>query len=197
MKKIYFVRHSIRDTTIKNEAAPLSQKGQKLALGLVGFFENKSIDIVYSSPFARAIDTINPTAEKLNKPIQRLNDLKERHVGSWVADFNAYSKQQWLDFDYKLPGGESLHDVKKRIMPLLDTILEQDHQTLIVTGHGTSFSVLFNQITEGAFGYEDFLTMSMPDIFIAEFDDKNQLISFENISQQSQKKPRLKSKLTV
>lgn len=180
MKTIYFVRHSIRDTTIKNEFAPLSDEGQKLALRLVDFFANKQIDAIYSSPFSRAIDTIQPTAIKLNQSIHLLENLKERNVGQWVADFDAFSKQQWLDFDYKLDNGESLNDVRQRIIPVFNDVLKQKFQSSIITGHGTSLSILFHHLTNTDFGHEDFLIMSMPDIFVATFDDDNQLVSFKH-----------------
>lgn len=43
MKYVYFVRHSIRDFTIKEDReAPLTEEGVKLANGLTLFFLNYS-----------------------------------------------------------------------------------------------------------------------------------------------------------
>lgn len=47
MKKIYFVRHSIRDAKIKDDySAPLTAEGKQLADDLVGYFVDKNIKAI-------------------------------------------------------------------------------------------------------------------------------------------------------
>ena len=180
MTIVYFLRHSIRDTTVKHEMAPLSKKGKVLAEKLVPYFLNQEIQHIFASPFQRTIDTVKPTANALKQSINLRDGLTERRVGRWVADFDAYAKQQWEDFDYKLAEGESLNDVKSRIVPTFNEILSSTAGDCIICGHGTAFSVLFYELTKGQFGYDQFQTLTMPDVFIGKFDHQHQLIQFEN-----------------
>jgi Fructose-2,6-bisphosphatase len=70
IRKIYFVRHSIRDFTYQQDAtARLTQEGIRLSHQLKTFFLDKNITYIYSSPYTRAIQTIQPTAHLLQLPI--------------------------------------------------------------------------------------------------------------------------------
>ncbi|MCE4956281.1 histidine phosphatase family protein [Macrococcoides caseolyticum] len=169
MKQIYFIRHSIRDISYKHdESAPLTEDGVKLALDLVEIFKNKEIVQIYSSPFKRALDTVKPIAEDKGLKIEIVENFYERTVGDWIDNFSEFAERQWKDFDYKLENGESLNEVKQRIVPAFEDLINKCEGGLIICGHGTSFSVLFNHLTDGTFGYEDFCEMNMPDVFVYE-----------------------------
>ncbi len=170
MRKIYFVRHSIRDlTNQEDQTAPLTQKGQQLADQLKYFFAEKQIQHIYSSPYLRTLQTIRPTAELLGLDILTEHDLRERAVGTWVEHFNEFAKQQWQDFDYHLAGGESLRQVQQRMLTCYQAILKQNSGNLIIGGHGTALAILFHELTAGAFDFAAFQQMTMPDIFLAEY----------------------------
>lgn len=165
LRKIYFIRHSIRDTNIKHEVeAPLTDDGYDLAELLVPIFESINITAIYSSPYNRAIETIVPIAESKKIDINIVTDLKERVIGTWVKDFDSFTKQQWDDFDYLIEDGESLNDVRHRMLRTFNTILSRSTGDIIVSGHGTSFAVLFNYFTPD-FGYESWRNMTMPDVY--------------------------------
>ncbi|WP_414046137.1 histidine phosphatase family protein [Macrococcus equi] len=166
MSKIYFIRHSIRDIRFKHdESAPLTEEGILLANGLVEVFKDKEIMRIFSSPFKRAIDTVQPIANDKSINVEIVHDFYERTVGDWIDNFSAFAEQQWSDFDYKLENGESLKEVKIRIVPAFERLVENSEGDIIICGHGTSFSVLFNHLTNGVFGYDEFLEMNMPDVF--------------------------------
>ncbi|MGK0575964.1 histidine phosphatase family protein [Macrococcus capreoli] len=166
MKQIYFIRHSIRDISYKHdESAPLTEQGVELANKLVNLFKDKEITNIFSSPFKRAIDTVQPIADYKEMDVEIIDDFYERTVGDWIDNFSEFAERQWKDFDYKLEDGESLNEVKKRILPAFESIVEKCDGNIIICGHGTSFSVLFNHLTDGAFGYEEFCEMKMPDVF--------------------------------
>ena len=76
--------------------------------------------------------------------------------------------------------GESLKDVKERILPVFKEILTSYVGHSIVCGHGTAFSVLFHELTQQNFGYEQFKNLQMPDIFVGSFDSSLQLIDFKH-----------------
>ncbi|WP_414049905.1 hypothetical protein [Macrococcus animalis] len=44
-------------------------------------------------------------------------------------------------------------------------IVEMSEGDIIICGHGKSFSVLFNDLTDATFGYDEFLEIKMPNVF--------------------------------
>ncbi|KAF1303318.1 histidine phosphatase family protein [Enterococcus saccharolyticus] len=182
MKTIYFVRHSIRDFTNKNnQEAPLTLDGSKHAEALISFFKDKTIEKIYASPYVRTLQTIQPTADFLNLEIATHSDLRERAVGKWVDDFPSFAKKQWQDFDYHLPNGESFNQVKNRLLPVYYDILNQPVKNCIICGHGTALAILFHHLTQGQFTYQEFEKMQMPDIFKAEY-EQHALVHFMHLN---------------
>ncbi|MGX7109359.1 histidine phosphatase family protein [Facklamia miroungae] len=165
MRRIYLVRHSIRDLTVKNEQAPLTVEGKKLAEELANFFEDKEISAIYASPYLRVKQTIEPTAERLNLKIIYQKDLRERRIGEWVEDFQTFAQNQWDNFNYKLPNGESLNEVSHRVLSCFEEIAELSQGNIIIASHGTALSVLMNALTKKQFSYQDFLSMKQPQVY--------------------------------
>ncbi len=179
MRTIYFVRHAQRDITVTDEqTAPLTQAGLKAAEELPAFFAEKHIKAIYASPFKRAADTIKPTAEHLGLPITVKTDLRERCVGTWVSDFTDFTRKQWAEPTYRMKNGESLNQVKERIMTVCHDIINESSGNLIICGHGTAFSVLFHTLT-ASFTYADFRKMTMPDIYRVSIAENGNWYDFE------------------
>ncbi|MGX7013273.1 histidine phosphatase family protein [Vagococcus silagei] len=176
MKKIYFVRHSIRDESVHTETAPLSEEGMLKAEALQHYFKTIPVEAIYSSAFTRAHDTIKPTAKLLKLPIQVIPEFNERRIGEWLEDFDGFAAKQWSDFEYKLAQGESLDEVKARILPKWRELFSESASEWILTGHGTALSVLLNELTQGKFDYTDFREMLMPDVYLGIFTDDGDLL---------------------
>lgn len=180
MKYVYFVRHSIRDFTIKEDReAPLTEEGVKLANGLTLFFLNKNISNVYTSPYLRAVQTIEPTANLLKINMVLEDNLRERTVGNWVDNFSDFALNQWNNFDFKLDNGESLNEVQQRMVTIYNKIFKKEKGNIIISGHGTSLATLFNSILGDNFGFKEFTRMNMPDVYCAKYED-DVLIDFKN-----------------
>lgn len=176
---IYFVRHSIRDTSVHDESAGLSPEGYAQLSRLVAFFKDKAISAIYSSPYERVMETIRPVALDKGLEIQEVADLRERAIGTWVADFEQFAQAQWTDFDYSLPGGESLNTVKTRIWPVFEDLVRQHgQQDLIMAGHGTALAVLFSQLTD--FGYADFCQIQQPDVYAVDSLPDGRFVNFRS-----------------
>ena len=110
MTALYLVRHAqpvYQGYQETPELAPLSEKGRADSERLADFLQGKGIEQIYSSPYPRAVQTLEPLARRLGLPIELEPDLRERTVGSWVEDFSAFARRQWEDFDYRLAQGES------------------------------------------------------------------------------------------
>lgn len=173
MSKIYFVRHAERDTSIQTDReAPLTVRGYKDAEILKYFFIDKDISTIYSSPYLRTIETIKPTANMLNLPIQQVDEFHERRIGSWIDDFSYFSEQQWKDFDYKRLNGESLNEVADRLLIAYKEIINNIKGDIIICGHGTALAVLFHHLTNGEFGFREWKRIKMPDLYSYEIENK-------------------------
>ena len=138
MKTILLMRHSIPEIcNLPNEEIPLSVNG-------IGLIMNKksSLDInqAFTSPFKRSYQTANLIHEN---PVI-INSLKERIVGQPENDF--WTKQ-YNDYNYKNTDGESLNEVKLRMLNAMEIVLNntQDNETSLVVSHATAIcSYLLN-----------------------------------------------------
>lgn len=185
MTTIYFVRHSEPDYNNHDDLArPLTEKGEKDVELVSKFLEEKQIDIVLSSPYKRAIDTVKKCSDMINKKVIIVKDFKERKVGNcWIEDFNEFAMKQWNDFDYKLSDGECLREVQQRNINALKNILvNYENKNIVIGSHGTALSTIINYYDK-AYVYKEFneIRMLMPWIVKFEFDSE-QCLSIERIN---------------
>lgn len=181
--KVYFVRHATPDLTDKSENRPLSKKGFQDANLVYQYLFDKKIDMFVSSPYPRSIQTIEKLAEKLEKEILLIDDLRERKIGQWVLDFEDFSKKQWNDFNYKIPGGESLNEVQRRNVNALEELLmENKGKVLCIGTHGTALSTIINYY-DNSFGYQEFNRIKgiMPWVVKMTFDKQNNKVNIEEM----------------
>lgn len=175
---VYFVRHA--EPNYNNHDAiqrELSSRGLQDAQKLVNFFSNISIDGFYSSPYKRAVDTIQPLAQVRQKEIVLVDNFCERKIDNgWIEDFETFSEKQWADFSYKLENGESLAQVQKRNIDALEHLLLKNEQTILIASHGTALSTIVNYY-QTSFGYENFqeIKQVFPWIVKMEFDNLTNL----------------------
>lgn len=143
---IYFVRHAQRDFSIKDDrTSPLTDKGREDSKAVKDYLKDKEIDILYSSPYLRAVETLKPFSEYVGLPVHTVEDFRERNVGCWVDDFNAHSAKEWADFNYKNENGESLLETQKRNIDALKTILKENtYKNIAIGTHGTALSTMIN-----------------------------------------------------
>ena len=158
MTHIYFVRHAEPNYNNYDDLTrELSQKGMTDRKLVTEFLADKQVDIVLSSPYKRAVDTVAHFASLRDLPITTINDFRERKVDSvWVDDFDAFTRNQWADFNYKLPDGEALAEVQKRNISALQEVIENHNgKTVVIGSHGTALSTIMNYFVP-QFGIEEF-----------------------------------------
>ncbi|MCK9524810.1 MAG: histidine phosphatase family protein [Limnochordia bacterium] len=182
--RLYFVRHAKSDQSVREDPIrPLTPEGQRDALKVTAVLKDKGITKVYSSPYARARDTVCNLAATLGLDIVQVDDLRERVVGGWVDDFPSYAGKQWEDFSYKNPGGESLAEVQERSIKAVQAIIEENLGSSVAIGtHGTALSTILNYF-DSDFGYADFYRIvdRMPYILCLTLDRAN-LISVREVA---------------
>jgi 2,3-bisphosphoglycerate-dependent phosphoglycerate mutase len=169
---IYFIRHAESDLSVKEDAVrPLTSLGLQKSKEIVKKFIGIEIYGFYSSPYKRAVQTIEPLAESRGKKIITVNNFRERHIGEWVSDFESFSKKQWEDFSYKTEDGESMQEVQARNIEGLNGLWpEINGKTIAIGTHGTALSTIINYYNN-EYGYDDFVELvpKTPCIILFEF----------------------------
>lgn len=155
---VYFVRHAEpNDHNHDDMTRELSPKGMRDRRLVTAFLDDKHVDIICSSPYRRAIDTISDFAARSGLEIEVVEDFRERKIeDGWIDDFTGFCKAQWADFSYKLTNGESLGEVQRRNIAALQNALNQyEGKTIVVGSHGTALSTIIHYY-DPTFGYEEF-----------------------------------------
>lgn len=158
MTTVYFVRHAQPNYDNHHDLErELTPKGMKDRERVTAFLLDKSVDIVLSSPYKRAVDTVKDFADRTGLTIDIVSDFRERKIeNEWIADFESFCKRQWDDFSYKLPGGESLQEVQERNIAALQNALKRyEGQTMAIGTHGTALATILNHY-DPSFRFEDF-----------------------------------------
>lgn len=186
MTKVFFVRHAEPNYDNHDDRSrELSPRGMENRKKVTSFLADKNIDIVISSPFKRAVDTVQDFADKNGLPVEIVEDFRERKVDSgWIEDFASFSKKQWSDFSFKLSDGECLKEVQDRNISALNNVLKQySGKNIVVGSHGTSLSTIIN-FYDNSFGYDDFerIRFLMPWIVEFSFDELGNCVDIKRHS---------------
>ena len=99
---------------------PLDDIGRTQARALAAQLARQPIDVVYSSPLSRAVDTARPLAQTHGVPLQLRDGLKEIDYGDYQDVLKVQRKLRLRRQHRKrpLPGGESLRDLFDRVAPV-------------------------------------------------------------------------------
>lgn len=158
MTIVYFIRHAQPDFSVKNTSLRnLTEEGLADRLKVADLLEDVGINVIYSSPYKRAYDTVLPVAERLKLDIKIDDRLRERSNGEGKIPFEEYARNQWNDFSYKQPKGESLGETQDRNIAALRDILSVNNDKIIAIGtHGACLSTIINYY-KPEFGFADFM----------------------------------------
>lgn len=168
--KLYIVRHC--EAEGQAFGAGLTNEGFKQAQELVGFFSNKGIEKIISSPYKRAVDTITPLA-KANRIEIKIDDrLSERVLSTRnLPDWQEKLKQSFTDLDMVMEGGESSKQAMERVLKVVDEQKKVEEEEIVLVTHGNLLALLLKQYLP-SFGYKDWETLSNPDVYLIETDQE-------------------------
>ena len=158
MTTVFFVRHAQPNYHNHDDMLrELSPKGMEDRKRVTHFLSGKRIDVVLSSPYKRAVDTVRHFADAQGIPIETIEAFRERKVaGGWVEDFTSFAQRQWHDFSYKLPDGECLQEVQHRNICALQSVIKKyAGKNIVIGSHGTALSTIIHYY-DNSFGYDDF-----------------------------------------
>lgn len=155
--KIYVARHGLTELNKKNLINGglednLVPEGEEQARA-TALILPKTIKRMYSSSLRRARQTAEILNEKLKKPLTFHDELKEVNFGDLQGKpyLKEYKERHFaLDYDWSKFGGESVKDVKKRVLKMLKIIQTEnkDGEALIVAHGGTIRLLHFLEFNE-------------------------------------------------
>ena len=154
MKKIYLIRHGETESNRKGIFRgrldiPLSPKGKEQALDLRRYFNAIPVDVIYTGPLSRAVETAEiafPGYKPIKEPL-----IDNLDLGEWSGQDKAMVKEkyprQWEDWVQRpdtitFPGGECLDDVLKRSNRFLEKMIAIPENNIVIVTHRSVSKVL-------------------------------------------------------
>ncbi|WP_026693047.1 histidine phosphatase family protein [Peribacillus kribbensis] len=168
----YLVRHAHSAYTRDERGRPLSDQGVHDAKKAAGYLEKERIDEVLSSPYKRAIQTVEQIAHRIGREIIMEEGFRERILSDEpVLDFQAAIKRVWEDPEFFLGGGESNCAAQARVSQAALTLLDKyKGKNLVIGTHGNIMVLLMNYFDK-SYGYSFWKNLAMPDIYKLSFED--------------------------
>lgn len=124
---------------------PLDETGLAQASAVARRLKSEPIAAIYASPLSRARQTAVPLAVALDQPIYGDDGLLDINYGQFqglthakaaVAYPELYTLWRATPGQVRFPGGESLADVRARLLALLDELAGQHpDETVVLVGH--------------------------------------------------------------
>lgn len=183
---IYMVRHAESPFVFGEEKIRgLSEKGLMDSRKIADMFEDIKVDCIVSSPYIRAIQTVQHLADKKELSIIEFEELRERHIKGldykmpWEELMIAI-KESFIDIDFSLRGGESTRKAQERAIPIIDKLLcEYRGKSIVIGTHGNIMTIIMNYYKK-EYGFEFWNSTSMPDIYKMNF-ESNELKDIERL----------------
>jgi 2,3-bisphosphoglycerate-dependent phosphoglycerate mutase len=118
---------------------PLADAGLRQADELVARLSALRPSAVWSSPYRRAMQTVQPTAQALGLDVKTMWDLREWDDGlPYTDDWEPHYEQSWADPTLVRPAGESLDQLTARAIGALRKLARESADRLVLVGsHGT------------------------------------------------------------
>lgn len=178
---IFFVRHAHSIYSPDELNRPLSERGKADATTVTERLKTEHIDILISSPYRRAIQTIEALAPVIGGEIIIEGDFRERLLSEHPIDFSSAITQVWEDESFAWEGGESNIIAQKRGVTALQNVLRQYKGKNVVIGTHGNIMVLIMNFFDSKFDFSFWRQLDMPDIYKLCFDNNLSLIEVRRI----------------
>ena len=106
--------------------------------------------VIYASPLKRTQETAQILSEYLKIPVITVPELMERDFGSFSGKLRSEIDRAIVEsdlegrYDYRPYGGESVEDVKTRVLHFLKSLPLENNDTVIVVTHRGIIRVLYD-----------------------------------------------------
>ena len=185
-KKIYLIRHGKAEMEGSDRTRNLDEDGKVQAISLCRKikkeFRDKKIKI-FSSPFARAVQTVKNLSQDMNVQIEQIVSLEEIKMGKDPQlSKHQIIEKMWSDKNFRTEDGVSQLEHVNNIKVELDKIFNDFYNSeydLILVSHGNSIGIILKYFFNIQFAFEDWKKISMPDMYFLEFDKENKVIEYK------------------
>lgn len=170
---------------------PLTDQGRKEARKAGTLLENIDLHRAYASKLQRAKNTLDEIVDHLGKQdIERSDhaELNERDYGhltgknKWQVK-EEHGEEQFMkwrrSWDHPVPGGETLKDVSKRVLPFYESHLLEDlkaGKNVIVAAHGNSLRALIKHLEEVADEQAHEVEINTGEVHVYEISDEGKVL---------------------
>jgi len=157
MTSIYLVRHGQtawnREEIFRGRTdVPLDETGLRQAELAGQYFKGMEIHGIYSSPLSRAWQTAQKVAQFHRLKVESSEGIIDMSFGNWeghahqeIRKIDNETYHQWVESPHlvRLPGGESLDDVRTRALGTMEEVIRKHQgETLILVSHRVVCKVL-------------------------------------------------------
>ena len=161
MTSIILCRHGETDWNTQGRYqgrtdVPLNARGREQARALAFRLSDERVDVVYSSTLERAYDTALAIAKMHGLEVRRDPRLDEIDQGSWeglrrdeiaLRHPNELAAWQHHPIDLRLPGGETLEEVRLRVRSALDDMmLLHEGKVICLVAHSVSMAIVKHEL---------------------------------------------------
>ncbi|MDG5472438.1 phosphoglycerate mutase family protein [Jeotgalibacillus sp. ET6] len=173
---IYLVRHAHSIYSPDELNRPLSERGKEDAVRVTSLLKLEKIDTVISSPYKRAIQTVEGIAQYIEKEINIVEDFRERLLSDKpIEDFQHSILKVWEDAAFSWEGGESNVTAQQRGVQALFEVLEKHQGQRVAIGtHGNIMVLIMNYFNK-QYDVKFWRELKMPDIYKLNFEGKSLL----------------------
>lgn len=167
---LYFVRHAHSAYSTDELNRPLSERGQADAQKITELLIHENIHVLLSSPYKRAIQTIEGLAGPLGLELVLEEDFRERLLSSGpVSNFGQAITKVWENPSFAWEGGESNLVAQSRGVRALHRVLQHYKGSNAVIGtHGNMMVLIMNALDQ-RYDYGFWKQLDMPDIYKLSF----------------------------
>ena len=146
---------------------PLSPLGRQQAERLADDLSVESVSAVYSSPYPRAVQTVEPLARRLSLDITIVHALRERLLSpDPLPDWRDQLRQAWQDFAFRLPGGESSAQAQRRLRRVLAELARRHaDETVVVASHGNLIALGLHAVAPQIVDFAFWEQIPMPAVY--------------------------------
>jgi 2,3-bisphosphoglycerate-dependent phosphoglycerate mutase len=163
---VILIRHC--ESSGQHPEAPLTAAGRAQAVELAERLAELPIDRLVSSPYARAIGTVEPFARRANLPIEIDARLAERRLSPEpIAHWRDVVRLSFEEPDYGIPGGESGGETLARGRAAIEDVLDGGHRLPAVASHGQLLSLVLHSV-DPTFGFSGWEALCNPDVYLLE-----------------------------
>lgn len=162
-KIIYLVRHA--QATGQAADAPLTAEGREQAEALAEFLSGAGIGRIVSSPFARALQSIEPLSRRLKIEIKSDERLIEAALS--VIDYSDWLdklRETFSDFELSFEGGESSRAATERAIAALNDALVLETEPIVLVTHGRLLALILKRF-DSKYGFAEWQHLTAPDVF--------------------------------